>query len=116
MGSAARALIGGGSAMNGGVRRFGRPLHKPRSCPHQCSLRSTRRFPKPVIGCGVAIPECGRRRCEVTETPGWHEDPFGQHQERFFNERGEPTRLVRTGNVYTLSPESASPLADGADT
>jgi hypothetical protein len=51
----------------------------------------------------------------VTETPGWHEDPFGQHQERFFNERGEPTRLVRTGNVYTLSPESSSPLADGAD-
>jgi len=53
----------------------------------------------------------------MTETPEWREDPFREHQERFFNESGKPTRLVRTDGVYTLSPqvEMRSPT-DDADT
>ena len=52
---------------------------------------------------GVAI-SAAREGDAMTETPGWREDPFREHQERFFNESGEPTRFVRTDGVYTLSP------------
>jgi hypothetical protein len=50
----------------------------------------------------------------MAETPGWRDDPFGQHQERFFNRSGEPTRLVRNDGVQTLSPQAEMPSSIGA--
>ena len=38
---------------------------------------------------------------------GWHPDPYGRHDERFF-ERGEPTPLVRDGGVGSYDEPPAS--------
>jgi hypothetical protein len=46
---------------------------------------------------------------------GWHADPFGRHERRFFS-AGRPTKLVRDGDdeSYDELPAERSPLAAGS--
>jgi len=46
---------------------------------------------------------------------GWHEDPFGLHEQRYFS-AGHPTKLVRDGRVeaYDEPPAQEVPPDDGA--
>jgi hypothetical protein len=35
---------------------------------------------------------------------GWHPDPYGVHEERYFSVGGEPTKLVRDAGSETYDP------------
>ena len=43
---------------------------------------------------------------------GWHADPFGTHEQRYFS-AGQPTALVRDGSREANDPPPPEPVADG---
>jgi hypothetical protein len=43
---------------------------------------------------------------------GWYLDPYGRHQDRYFSQ-GQPTKLVRDGEVESVDPPPAEPLPAG---
>ena len=47
----------------------------------------------------------------MDEISGWRADPFGVHQERFFDWKGAPTHVVRNdGHESYEPPESNDPI------
>jgi hypothetical protein len=46
----------------------------------------------------------------TADVDGWHPDPFGLHEFRYFSSGGKPTKLVRDKGVesYDDSPASAA--------
>lgn len=44
-----------------------------------------------------------------TVTPGWHSDPFGVHEARYFSADGQPTKLVRDRGAESYDEPPSGP-------
>ncbi len=49
---------------------------------------------------------------EMEEVRGWHPDPFGVHEQRYFSLDGKPTRLVSDGGRTSHDPPPQSVIPD----
>ena len=50
----------------------------------------------------------------ATVTTGWHSDPFGVHEARYFSADGQPTKLVRDRGVESYDEPPSGPDAVAA--
>ena len=59
-------------------------------------------------------PPVGRRCSESMQLQGWHRDPFGNHDERWFSE-GQLTNIVRDHGIesYDEPPQDRLPPYPG---
>lgn len=48
----------------------------------------------------------------VSPAQGWYLDPYGLHQDRYFSQ-GQPTKLVRDGELERFDLPPAGPLPEG---